>query len=121
MASTESGCVQKQSCTEAKARPAPPQCSAVSAMCDESSEWMKLGGKALRCFMVQGRCCRSTGAAELDARRKYGCSTGRPSGVTHSTLSPHTPDITLQTNDQRSVFTIGSKVLSTGYFLKGNM
>lgn len=30
------------------------QCSAVSIMCVESREWMKLGGKAFFCFTVSG-------------------------------------------------------------------
>ena len=52
--STVQGCVQKQSWTEANVMPLLWECRAVSIIWLESSEWMKFGGKALRCFRTIG-------------------------------------------------------------------
>ena len=61
MVSTVAACVQKQSCTDTKVMPACWQYSDVSIMCEESNEWMKLGGNAFFCFITLGRLERKKG------------------------------------------------------------
>lgn len=94
ISSTSAACVQYESCTDAKAILS-LQARAVIIMCVASSEWIKLGGKAVAWARastsagMDGSTMKTVWRAVCTCRflgLRYGWTTGRPSGVVQITL-----------------------------------
>lgn len=94
ISSTSAACVQYESCTDANAILS-LHASAVIIMWVASSEWIKLGGNAVAWARastsagIDGSTMKTVWSAVCTWRflgLRYGCTTGRPSGVVQMTL-----------------------------------